>query len=153
MQVLPFIWRTDGRLIPISCLSIPSSQCSLAVEILIVRVGRPFTTVIEARESRSSVRWTTIWRWERPGIKELSSCSCYQSVLSCRPFRYFFWSGPCPSQLFLATSERQFWQLRYPSPTLLIKPPIWVGLCMRINTGRYKTAKLNVVTLTSLEGE
>lgn len=149
MQVLPFVWRTDGRLIPISCLSIPSSQCSLAVEILIVRVGRPFTTVIEARESRSSVRWTTIWRWERPGIKQLPSCSSYRSPGA---LSVCFWRGLRPSQPFLAPSERHFWQLRYPSPTLLRKPPTWVGLCTRINAGRYRTAKLNVGTLTSLGG-
>lgn len=45
---------------PISCLSMPSSQCSRAVEVLMVSVGLLFTTVMEARDRRSSVTWTTI---------------------------------------------------------------------------------------------
>lgn len=45
---------------PISCLSMPSSQCSLAVEMLMVSVGLLLTTVMEALDRRSSVTWTTI---------------------------------------------------------------------------------------------
>lgn len=45
---------------PISCLSMPSSQCSRAVEALMVSVGLLFTTVMDARDRRSSVTWTTI---------------------------------------------------------------------------------------------
>ena len=45
---------------PISCLSMPSSQCCRAVEVLMVSVGLPFTTVMDARDSRSSVTCTTI---------------------------------------------------------------------------------------------
>jgi len=41
---------------PISCLSIPSSHCSLAVEMLMVSVGLLFTTVMDALDRRSSVR-------------------------------------------------------------------------------------------------
>lgn len=47
---------------PISCLSMPSSQCSRAVEMLMVSVGLLFTTVMEALDRRSSVTWTTIYQ-------------------------------------------------------------------------------------------
>lgn len=157
MQVPPFAWRTDVMLIPISCLSIPSSQCSRAVEILIVRVGRPFTTVIEARDSRSSVRWTTIWRWESSGSKELSSrsCSCF-FPLALPALRFSL--VPCPSQLFLATNNHLWETLLTPlshlssSPGLMTKPQTLVGLSMRVQTDRYETAKFNTVTLTRLGG-
>ncbi len=47
---------------PISCHSIPSSHCSLAVEMLMVSVGLLFTTIIDALDRRPSVRLTTICR-------------------------------------------------------------------------------------------
>lgn len=55
------IYKRELLYPPISCLSMPSSQCSLAVERLMVRVGLLFTTVMEALDSRSSVTWTTIY--------------------------------------------------------------------------------------------
>ena len=155
MQVLPFGWRTDVMLVPISCLSIPSSQCSRAVEILIVRVGRPFTTVIEARDSRSSVRWTTIWRWESSGSKELSSRSC--SCFFLWPFQYCvsLWSLALHNSCSLPviTYERHFW-FRW---AILVtraadKTSNFSGLSMRVKIGRYETAKFIMVTLTRLGG-
>lgn len=51
------------KLIPISCLSMPSSQCWRAPDRLMVSVGRQRSTIITAWDRSSSERLTTTW-WQ-----------------------------------------------------------------------------------------
>lgn len=57
---------------PISCLNMPSSHCSRAVQTLMVSLGLLLTTISEALDSRSSVSRTRIWPCRNTSVQNIT---------------------------------------------------------------------------------